>query len=360
MKTADREVLEQAAGWLAAGHGVYLATVVRTWGSSPRPPGSLLAVCAEDGAFVGSVSGGCVEDDLAARLAAHGARMALPAIESYGIDAEQTHRFGLPCGGRLDLAVERLTSAEPLRAILRALDERRLVRRRLCLSTGEVSLHETTAMAGGSAGHAGAAFRPTDIEEFRFDRDNVDKLFGPAWRLILVGAGQLSRFVAQMAQALDYQVIVCDPREDYATQWQVKGVMVDARSPDEAVKALAVDARSAVLALTHDPRLDDLALMEALPSPAFYVGALGSRMNSARRRARLAGLDLPPSALARLHAPVGLPIGSRTPAEIAVAVLAELTAVRHGIQLHAAASSARPGLNPEPEEQSCDRLPVSC
>lgn len=342
MNSADREVLTAAAGWLESGHDVYLATVVRTWGSSPRPPGSLLAVRAADGAFAGSVSGGCVEDDLAARLAAHGARMALPAIESYGVDAEQTHRFGLPCGGRLDLAIERLVSAEPLRAILRALDERRLVRRRLCLSTGEVSLHEGTGN-----------------EEFRFDRANVEKLFGPAWRLILIGAGQLSRFVAQMAPALDYQVIVCDPREDYAAQWQVAGAPLDTRSPDEAVKALAVDARSAVLALTHDPRLDDLALMEALSSPAFYVGALGSRMNSARRRARLAALDLPPSALARLHAPVGLPIGSRTPAEIAVAVLAELTAVRRGVRTHAA-GAMETTLNAASDQSSCDRLPASC
>ena len=345
MHSADYEVLTAAADWLDAGHGVYLVTVVRTWGSSPRPPGSLLAVRAEDGAVVGSVSGGCVEDDLAARLAAHGTRLALPAIESYGVDAEQTHRFGLPCGGRLDLAVERLASAEPLRAILRALDARRRVRRRLCLATGEVSLHEASA---------------GDTPEFRCDPDQVDKLFGPAWRLILIGAGQLSRFVAQMAQALDYQVIVCDPREDYAAQWRVAGAALDARSPDEAVKALAVDARSAVLALTHDPRLDDLALLEALLSPAFYVGALGSRVNSARRRARLASLDLPEAALARLRAPVGLPIGSRTPAEIAVAILAELTAVRRGVALSAAAQPAAPEWASEPDGRSCRQSPASC
>ena len=318
MRSADREVLETAADWLDAGHGVYLVTVARTWGSSPRPPGSLLAVREDDARFVGSVSGGCVEDDLSARLAAHGASQVLPRIESYGVTPEQNHRFGLPCGGRLDLVVEQLASAEPVRAILRAMDARQLTVRRVCLATGEVSLHA-----------------PEGDVAFRFDGENLIKVFGPAWRLVLIGAGQLSRFVAQMAQALDYEVIVCDPREEVAASWQVADAVLDTRSPDDAVCALARDARSAVIALTHEPKLDDLALMEALVSPAFYVGALGSRANNAKRRARLASLALPPEVIARLHGPVGLPIGSRSPAEIAVAILAELTAVRNGIVLRA-------------------------
>ena len=316
MQSADREVLETAAEWLDAGHGVYLVTVARTWGSSPRPPGAMMTVRADDARFAGSVSGGCVEDDLSARLAAHGARLALPRIESYGVTPEQNHRFGLPCGGRLDLMVEKLASAEPLRIILHAMEARRLLLRRICLTTGEASLHAAERDAA-----------------FGFDGENLVKVFGPAWRLVLIGAGQLSRFVAQMAQALDYEVIVCDPREEYAASWSVADAQLDTRSPDEAVRALACDVRSAVLALTHEPKLDDLALMEALVSPAFYVGALGSRANNEKRRARLAGLDLPRAAIARLHGPVGLPIGSRTPAEISVAILAELTAVRNGIVL---------------------------
>ena len=322
MQSADREVLTAAAGWLDAGHGVYLVTVARTWGSSPRPPGALLAVRADDARFVGSVSGGCVEDDLSARLAAHGAAQMLPRIESYGVTPDQNHRFGLPCGGHLDLVVEQLASAEPVHAMLRVMDARQLVARRICLATGEVSLHA-----------------PEGEVAFRFDGENLIKVFGPAWRLVLIGAGQLSRFVAQMAQALDYEVIVCDPREEYAAPWQATDAVLDTRSPDDAVCALARDARSAVLALTHEPQLDDLALMEALVSPAFYVGALGSHANNAKRRARLASLALPPEAIARLHGPVGLPIGSRTPAEIAVAILAELTAVRNGIVLRAASQA---------------------
>ena len=318
MHSADHEVLTAAVEWLEAGQRVYLATVARTWGSSPRPAGSMMTVRAEDARFVGSVSGGCIEDDLSARLAAQGISQVLPRIETYGVNAEQTHRFGLPCGGRLDLVVEQLSNAQPLHIILRVMEERRLLHRRLCLRTGEVSLH--------------AAQRDA---QFRFDGDNLTKLFGPAWRLLLIGAGQLSRFVTQMAQALDYEVVVCDPREEYAASWSVPNAPVDLRSPDDAVRALAGDARTAVLALTHEPKLDDLALMEALQLPAFYVGALGSRNNNAKRRQRLASLDLPAAAIARLHGPIGLPIGSRTPAEIAVAILAELTAVRNGIALHA-------------------------
>ena len=335
MQSADQEVLETAADWLEAGHVVYLVTVARTWGSSPRPPGSLLAVRADDARFVGSVSGGCVEDDLSARLAAHGAALALPGIERYGVTPEQNHRFGLPCGGHLALVVERLASAEPLRIVLRSMATRRLLARHLCLGTGEVSLHV-----------------PSDDACFHFDGENLLKVFGPAWRLVLIGAGQLSRFVAQMAQALDYEVIVCDPREEYAVQWQATDATLDTRSPDDAVRALASDARTAVIALTHDPRLDDLALMEALASPAFYVGALGSQTNSDKRRARLASLDLSAAQLQRLHAPVGLAIGSRTPAEIAVSILAELTAVRNGLMARAQCSSS--------EIKKCDVSPVSC
>ncbi len=341
MDSADHEVLTTAADWLDAGHAVYLATVARTWGSSPRPPGALLAVRASDARFVGSVSGGCVEDDWCARLAAHGAGRSFPALETYGVTAEQTARFGLPCGGRLELLVERLDSAAPVRALLAAMHRSELVARRVCLATGEASLHPATRN-----------------QDFSFDGENLVQVFGPAWRLVLIGSGQLSRLTAQMALALDYEVIVCDPREDMAAGWSVAGVPLDSRSPDEAVQALVTHTRTAVVALTHDPRLDDLALLEALQSHAFYVGALGSRVNSARRRARLRSLGLSETQLARLHAPVGLAIGSRTPAEIAVSILAELTAVRHGLL-------AGTALQPLTHDMTSDRVtcspsPASC
>jgi len=223
--------------------------------------------------------------------------------------------------------------------VLQALDDRKLIARRVCLATGEVSLHAATV-----------------LDEFRFDGRDVTKVFGPAWRLLLIGAGQLSRYTAEMALALDYDVVVCDPREDYARNWAVPGAVLDARMPDDAVRALAHDARSAVVALTHDPKLDDMALLEALASGVFYVGALGSTANNGRRRDRLRKMGLTAGQLERLHGPVGLPIGSRTPAEIAIAILAEITALRHGIVLGAVGAS----VPLQEEETACPGLRASC
>lgn len=341
MISSDQEVLRAALAWLEAGREAWLVTVAKTWGSSPRPVGSLLAVC-EDGRFAGSVSGGCVEDDLVGRLGAHTFKD-LPCVDTYGVTMDQTARFGLPCGGRLDLLVERLAGPEPVRAVLQALDERRLIARRVCIATGEVSLHPATAQ-----------------DEFRFDGHDVVKVFGPAWRLLLIGAGQLSRVTAEMALALDYDVVVCDPREEYAQNWAVAGAVLDARMPDDVVRELAGGARSAVVALTHDPKLDDMALLEALSAEVFYVGALGSRANNDRRRERLRKLGLSAAQVDRLHGPVGLPIGSRTPAEIAIAILAEITALRHGVML-AASDAPRPASGSiQGAESVCPGLRASC
>jgi xanthine dehydrogenase accessory factor len=322
MDSPDLEVVRAAVDFLEAGHQATLATVVTTWGSSPRPPGSLMVI-RDDGAFAGSVSGGCVEDDLIARVQ-YGDVPTAPESVVYGVSAEQTHRFGLPCGGRLELILEPLVDAAPWRLIAEAMTGRRLLARRLCLDTGEASLHP----AGMAAG-------------FAYDGRNLTRVFGPVWRLLAIGAGQLTRCLAEMALGLDYQVVVCDPRPEYAEAWQVAGAVLDTRMPDDTVRALAPDHRTAVVALTHDPKLDDMALMEALGSAAFYVGALGSAANNAKRRKRLAELGIPASDLARLHGPVGLPLGGRTPPEIALAILAYLTALRHGRQLVPAAANDR-------------------
>lgn len=315
METADHEVLRTACQWLEAGETVYLVTVAKTLGSSPRPPGALLALAAS-GRTVGSVSGGCLEHDLAARLHEGRLPLRLPGIVTYGVTREEANRFGLPCGGRIELVIERLESSAPLREILARIEARVCVARRLCLQTGEASLHPV--------GHGD--------EECVYDGRTLRKVFGPRWRLLLIGAGQLSRFTAQMALALDYEVIVCEPRAKIAEAWPVEDAVLDMRMPDEAVREFAHE-RCAVLALMHDPRLDDLALLEALEGPAFYVGALGSRAHNDKRRRRLAALGVPPWALARLHGPVGLPLRSKTPAEIALAALAGVTAARHGVRL---------------------------
>jgi len=315
MLGADQEVLAAAFGWLKKSQRVALVTVARTYGSSPRPAGSLLAVN-DNGDWVGSVSGGCVEAHLVTQLRV--AWPTQPRMLSLGSTPEDAAQLGLPCGGRLDLLVESLAAVAPVRALLRSIDMRETLARRVCLATGEVSMHP--------AGRT---------QEFSFDNDNLEKVFGPQWRVLLIGAGQLSRFVAQLALTLDYEVVVCEPRVEYARQWDVAGTRLDINMPDEAA-ASARDARSAVLALTHDPELDDLALSIALPSDAFYVGALGSQASNIARCKRLVWLGLDERAIARLHGPVGLPIGSKTPAEIALAIMAGLTAERRGVSLRLA------------------------
>jgi xanthine dehydrogenase accessory factor len=332
MHSADQEVLQSAIDWLEEGADVFLVTVAKTWGSSPRPVGSLMAVTG-DGRWAGSVSGGCVEQHLIKRLRSESSSLSALEVITYGVTQQEAIQFGLPCGGRLELVVEALHAIAPLRTILNIMHAREMVVRRICLQTGEVSIHNTRR-----------------DREFSYDGRNMEKIFGPAWRLLIIGAGHLSQYVAQMALALDYHVIVCDPREQVSSAWHIPGIQIDVRMPDDAVKAFATDPRSAVIALTHDPKLDDMALMEALESDAFYVGALGSRANSGKRRERLAWLGVTAPALERLHAPVGLPIGSRSAAEIAVSILAGLTAARHDAHLQATDPIAEPSRQGGPQE----------
>ncbi|MGZ8291169.1 MAG: XdhC family protein [Telluria sp.] len=333
MDSIDLEVLKTAASWIDAGHRCELVTVIKTWGSSPRPVGALLAIC-DDGRVVGSVSGGCIEDDLIERVRQRGITRSAPEIVSYGITADEAHRFGLPCGGTIELAIEPLGSASKIGELLARLDRHELVARKIHLDTGMVALE--TAPAGASQ---------------HIDNRVLTTIHGPRWRLFIIGAGQLSRFLAQVATAMDYHVTVCDPREEYRAGWQLPGVRLVHLMPDDLVIEAKLDARSAVVALTHDPKLDDLALMEALKSDAFYVGAIGSRLNNARRRERLKEFDLSDEQLARLHGPIGLYIGSKTPAEIAVSILAELTAIKNGVpqQLRVAHAEAAG----EPSAQAC-------
>lgn len=315
MDSVDLQVLKSAAAWLADGHRVVLATVTETWGSSPRPPGAMLAVRG-DGLVAGSVSGGCVEDDLIDKVRSKSLAVDKPETTLYGISKEDAQRFGLPCGGRLQLVLEPVADVASVQGVLAGIDRHELVARTLDMQSGVVTL--------ASASRA-------DVLDF--DGKRLVTVHGPRWRLLVIGAGQLSKYVAQMAQALDYEVIVCDPREEYALTWDVPGARLDRGMPDDVVVELNLDSHSAVVAVTHDPKLDDLALIEALKSPCFYVGALGSRVNTEKRRERLAQFDLSQAELARLHGPVGLRIGSKTPPEIAVAILAEITAVRHGVAL---------------------------
>jgi xanthine dehydrogenase accessory factor len=320
MDSSDLNVIRALLGWVRAGARAHLVTVTHTWGSSPRPVGSLLAVGAA-GQLMGSVSGGCVEDDLMAKLRGGQVAGSAPERVIYGLSREEGERFGLPCGGTLELVCEPVTQAGGLADVLAALEQRHAITRELNLDSGASRLLPASP-------HTAACTLRNDV---------LRKVFGPQWQLIIIGAAELSRCIAQLAKALDYHVVVCDPRQDYAAAWNVPGTELAPGMPDDVIRARVIDARSAVITLTHDPRVDDLALMQALESPAFYVGALGSQRTTDKRLQRLRELDLPEAAIARLHAPIGLPIGSHAPMEIAVAIAAELIAARNGARARAQA-----------------------
>ncbi len=313
MESLDLRVLADVLAWKQSGHSVTLVTVVETWGSAPRPPGALLAV-RDDGGVSGSVSGGCVEDDLIARIrAGEYANLKTPSMVAYGVTKEEATRFGLPCGGTLRLVQEPVLDTGWIEEVLQRTSAHQLVARTVHLRDGAVHLRQ--AQRG---------------EELAFDGSTLTTFFGPRWRLLLIGAGQLSQVVAQMAQSLDFEVLVCEPRQAYTAGWSLPGVIHLTGMPDDEVLAMQPDAHTAIVALTHDPKLDDMALLEALNSQAFYVGALGSRSNQKARKQRLAEhFDLSETALARLHGPVGLSLGAKTPAEIAVAIIAELVQVKN-------------------------------
>jgi len=322
MESLDLRVLGDALAWSSAGHAVTLVTVVETWGSAPRPPGALLAV-RDDGLVSGSVSGGCVEDDLIARAKAAFKTSGLtpgntkPAMIAYGVSREEASRFGLPCGGTLRLVQEPLLDTNWVVQLLARTAAHQLVARTLTLVTGAVLLSEA---ARGQA--------------MQFDGSTLTTVFGPKWRLLLIGAGQLSLAVAQMAAMLDFEVLVCDPREEYTVSLGtgMNNIQRIEGMPDDVVRELLPDAHTAIVALTHDHKLDDMALLEALRSSAFYVGALGSRRNQDARKKRLAEhFDLSAVELARLHGPVGLALGAKTPAEIAVSIVAEIIQVKNRV-----------------------------
>jgi xanthine dehydrogenase accessory factor len=324
MENLDVMVLRTLRDWRLAGKQALLATVVRTWGSSPRPVGSIMALC-EDGAVVGSVSGGCIEDDLIFRhtqaYARQGDAAAMPSgapgFVKYGITADEAHRFGLPCGGTLELLLEYDPQADALAALVQGLEAGQLMLRTVRLADGQVTLAPAQAP-----------------EDLRLSATELVNIFGPEYRMLLIGAGQLTEYLATMAIFSGFAVTVCDPREEYRGAWSVPGATVLSDMPDDVVAAFRPDRRSCVVALTHDPKLDDLALLEALKTDAFYVGAIGSRRNNEARRERMVlHFEQTTESLARLRGPIGIYIGSKTPPEIAVSVMAEILAAKNGVVL---------------------------
>jgi len=315
MNSTDLSVLNSAVNWLKAGHAVAIATVVQTWGSAPRPVGSWLAI-REDGQVAGSVSGGCVEDDLIRRVQTEILTRNTPEMVVYGVSQQEAARFGLPCGGTLRLFVEPKPELSILEKLLVAITSHQVTCRTVNIASGKSTLDQGSRH-----------------DEFVCNEQEMRTTYGPRWRLVIIGAGQLSLYTADFALASDFEVIVIDPREEYAEGLNRNDLTFIKGMPDDVLLEIGVDPHTAVVALTHDPKLDDMALMEALRSPAFYIGALGSRKNTQKRKERLLEFDLNQEQVDRLHGPVGLYIGALTPPEIAVSILAEIIAVKYGISI---------------------------
>ena len=303
------------ASWLAADQRVWLCTVVRTWGSSPRPPGSLMAVN-EAGQWIGSVSGGCLEENLTLEVCHDTESGDAPRVIDYGVTEADQQAWGLPCRGRMRLVVESLSPHDhevAVSMLLEALEERRPVTRKVDMNSGEWrfashSVPETVEESGGEFLHT----------------------LGPSSRMLLIGAGEVARYVARIALMNEFSVTLCEPRELFLRGWgNEAGIRVRVCSPDDLIRQEFSDAYCAILVLDHDPRIDDMSLLAALETDAFYIGAMGLEKTAAQRRERLHELGVTDSRMGRLHAPIGFQIGSKSPPEIAVATMAQVLAERY-------------------------------
>jgi xanthine dehydrogenase accessory factor len=304
----DVTVLRTAQAWLAAGDTVWLVTVIETYGSAPRPVGSLAALN-DRGEVVGSVSGGCIEDDITDWLRRDSQACRQGTSLVYGLNGEERARLRLPCNGHLRLWLEP-APAVVLRAMLQRIEAGRLARRTLRLPD------DSSTVSDANPG-----------EPCRLDAQTFIHVLGPRHRLVLIGASEVSRYLAPIAQSLGFRVQVVDPREEYLSTWPHDDCELVADMPDDFLVRQPCDVNTAVVALSHDPKLDDLALMEALRQPGLYVGAMGSQRTTQARKERLALFEVSAHELARLQGPVGLDIGARTPPEIAVSVAADLVRV---------------------------------
>jgi xanthine dehydrogenase accessory factor len=320
-------ILGIAQEWAHSGHAVAIGTVVKTWGSAPRPAGSVIAI-RDDGAFEGSVSGGCVEGEVIARAQETIASGRSQRLE-FGIADELAWSVGLACGGKIEIYLEALGgqfSHDGLATIMTAYGKSQAVVRAVTLH----GIQEKLVIPGAATDALGEvalrAARSDHCEIVEIDgEDWFVAIFNPQLDLVIVGAAHIAQPLARMAELCDYRVRIIDPRTAFATSDRFPRVAISHDWPDEALAKAPLSARSALVALTHDPKIDDPALRVALASPCFYVGALGSRKTHANRLARLAAHGIESAALARIKGPIGLAIGAASPAEIAVAILAQIT-----------------------------------
>ena len=280
-----------------------------------------MMACTMDGELVGSISGGCIEEDFLEQLRDGSLKTQFdeeskPFIVKYGVTVEEQARLKLPCGGQLHVLLEYIESSkqtcEVFQRLAGDLENHTKVSRLVDLNNGMIS-----------------AKAQSSEDAVVIDGALMTHSLSPMYRLLILGAGDVAKFVAEMAIALEYDVMLCDPRPNYLDNWTVPGVETTAQLPDDVVRERFSNPYSGIIALAHDPRVDDMALMEALKTNAFYIGAMGSVRTSAARRERLPELGLSSDEIDRLHAPIGFQINSKTPAEIAIAVMAEITSVRY-------------------------------
>jgi xanthine dehydrogenase accessory factor len=312
------EPAQLALDWALAGRKVALATVVETWGSAPRGVGSQLVIDA-DGAMEGSVSGGCVEGAVVV-AAIDSIAAGKHEVLAFGVSDDEAFAVGLACGGQIKVLVQPVGDGLTL-ATLQALAEARIAARPIGLATD---------LATGSSRIITAADAP---DRFRLDRAGLEEdgtfitIQNPPLRLIIVGAVHIAQPLVGMARACGYAPVLIDPRGAFGSAARFPGETIIEDWPDEALAALKPDARTAIVTLTHDPKLDDPAIMAALRSDVFYLGCLGSTRTHAKRVARLQAAGFSDADIARIHAPVGLDIGGRQPAEIALSIMAQVTQV---------------------------------
>ncbi|MGO4908202.1 XdhC family protein [Pseudorhodobacter sp. W20_MBD10_FR17] len=318
------DIPEIALAWHLAGRGAALATVIETWGSAPRPVGSQLAI-AGDGAMMGSVSGGCVEAAVVdAALAC--LESGVPRLLRFGVADEDAFAVGLACGGTIRVMVEPVgdTAGSVPPAVLVELVAARAAKRPVAMLTHlEAHSHRLTSGVGDPLAERVA-------ERMRSDRSGLEGdwfigIHNPPLRMIIVGAVHIAQALVPMARACGYDPVVIDPRGAFGSAARFPGQSIVQDWPDEAIAELALDARCAVVTLTHDSKLDDPALMAALASDAFYIGSLGSKRTHAKRHERLQAAGVSEDQIARIHAPVGLAISAKSPAEIAVSIMAQVT-----------------------------------
>lgn len=323
MQRAEHDSIpEIALDWHRAGRGAALATVVETWGSAPRPAGSQLAISGA-GDIMGSVSGGCVEGAVVAE-AVEALGDGKPRLLTFGVSDDQAFAVGLACGGTIRVLVEPVGGVLPealLADLVAARAERRAVAYVVDPATGE----------GRLTNGAGDALAQAIASRLRSDRSGMEEsgefiaIHNPPLRMIVIGAVHIAQALMPMARACGYDATLIDPRETFGAAARFPGETIMDDWPDEAMRSLGLDARTAVVTLTHDTKLDDPAIREALGAEVFYLGCLGSTRTHAKRLDRLAAAGFTPAQIARIHAPVGLDIGAKSPAEIAVSIMAQIT-----------------------------------